>query len=107
MDLLSIAAFRDDAGRPVVMTVVQETEEEMARDVASGKMNHEYPPMGGSPRLVKAAAQLVLGRDCERLAADQVSSPSMSSHPCGLTTGLFSGPRCTSRVWNGRASLGC
>lgn len=69
---LSFPAFRDDAGRPVVMTVVQETEEEMARDLAAGKMNHEYPPMGGSQGLVKAAAILAFGDDDARMAADQV-----------------------------------
>eukprot|EP00045_Choanoeca_perplexa_P007029 m.61655 g.61655 ORF g.61655 m.61655 type:complete len:458 (+) comp13897_c0_seq2:171-1544(+) len=69
---LGVGAFRDDAGRPVVMTVVQETEEEMARDVASGKLNHEYPPMGGSQGLVKATVELVLGKDNTQLGANQV-----------------------------------
>eukprot|EP00730_Choanoeca_flexa_P020367 TRINITY_DN9952_c0_g1_i2.p1 TRINITY_DN9952_c0_g1~~TRINITY_DN9952_c0_g1_i2.p1 ORF type:complete len:507 (+),score=115.98 TRINITY_DN9952_c0_g1_i2:139-1521(+) len=69
---LGVGAFRDDAGRPVVMTVVQETEEEMAREVVAGKLNHEYPPMGGSQILVNAAARLALGPDSDRLALEQV-----------------------------------
>lgn len=64
---LGVGAFRDDEGNPVVMTVVQEVEEEMARDIAAGKLNHEYPPMGGSQGLVKAAARLALGEDSKRL----------------------------------------
>ncbi|EDQ89565.1 uncharacterized protein MONBRDRAFT_32367 [Monosiga brevicollis MX1] len=70
---LGVGAFRDDAGKPHVMTIVKEVEEEMAREVAADTLNHEYPPMGGSQDLVMAAARLALGNDSSRIAHEHVT----------------------------------
>lgn len=44
----------------------------MARDVAEGRLNHEYPPLGGQPEFINLTAQLVFGNDSAALAARQV-----------------------------------
>lgn len=50
------------------MNVVKEVEMEMAKDVADGSLNHEYPPMGGSQELVALTAELIFGKKSRALA---------------------------------------
>lgn len=57
------------------MDVVKEVELEMARDVDEGRLNHEYPPMGGSQELVGLAAGLIFGDDAECIRTSQVTRP--------------------------------
>lgn len=51
-----------------MMNVVKEVEMEMAKDVADGSLNHEYPPMGGSQELVALTAELIFGKKSRALA---------------------------------------
>jgi len=69
---LGVGAFRDDYGNAVVTQLVKDVELEMAQDVVEGRLNHEYPPLGGSQELVAQTCKLVFGETSSTIAANLV-----------------------------------
>lgn len=57
---VSVGAYRDDNGKPVVLSSVQEAER---RVLADPSYNHEYAPIGGLPQLALQSQQLAFGED--------------------------------------------
>jgi len=57
---LTIGAYRDDNGKPVVLPVVRNVENQIASDTT---LNHEYLPVLGLPDYTKEASTLLLGAD--------------------------------------------
>jgi len=65
-----VGAYRDDDGKPVVLSSVREAE----RRVFEKKMNHEYDPIIGNADMVQGSLKLVYGTnpdDLEKIAAIQ------------------------------------
>lgn len=61
---LGVGAYRDEAGKPVILEVVKEAEERLLKDPSS---NHEYLPIGGIPEFCAASAELAFGSDSAAL----------------------------------------
>ena len=58
--LFSTEAYKDDHGRPWVLPVVRNVEQQIANDLT---LNHEYLPVLGLPEFTNSAVKLVLGTD--------------------------------------------
>ena len=67
---LGVGAYRDEAGKPVVLNVVREAETKL---LASPSLNHEYLPIAGLPEFYQAAAQLAYGKNSAALAEGRVA----------------------------------
>jgi len=67
---LGIGAYRDDNGNPQVLSVVRKVELELAKDLS---LNKEYLPISGDAEYVRLSQQLMLGKDCQRIANGQVA----------------------------------
>jgi aspartate/tyrosine/aromatic aminotransferase len=67
---LGVGAYRDEAGKPVVLRVVHDAEERILADPAG---NHEYLPIGGLPEFCRAAAELAYGKDSPALAEGRIA----------------------------------
>ncbi|KAL0219880.1 hypothetical protein P9112_005533 [Eukaryota sp. TZLM1-RC] len=65
---VSVGAFRDDNGSPVVLDVVRDVE----RDLVEAKPFFEYSPIDGTPAFQKHAAELLFGAECPLRAAGRV-----------------------------------
>lgn len=50
---LGVGAYRDAEGKPWVLPVVLKAEAIITKDVAEGKINHEYLPIGGLPEFCR------------------------------------------------------
>jgi len=66
---LGIGAYRDDNGKPQVLSVVRKVEQEMALDY---NLNKEYLPISGDPEYVRLSQKLMLG-DCNRLSQKYIA----------------------------------
>ncbi|KAI1889970.1 hypothetical protein AGOR_G00168390 [Albula goreensis] len=60
---LGVGAYRDDQGKPYVLSCVRKAEAQ----IAAKKLDKEYLPIGGLGEFAKACAQLALGPDNEVL----------------------------------------
>uniref|UniRef100_A0A672SG99 Aspartate aminotransferase n=1 Tax=Sinocyclocheilus grahami TaxID=75366 RepID=A0A672SG99_SINGR len=60
---LGVGAYRDDQGKPFVLSCVRKAEAQ----IAAKKLDKEYLPIGGLAEFSKACAQLALGPDNEVL----------------------------------------
>ncbi|KAG5849411.1 hypothetical protein ANANG_G00110100 [Anguilla anguilla] len=60
---LGVGAYRDDQGKPYVLSCVRKAE----ALIASKKLDKEYLPIGGLGEFTKACAELALGADSEVL----------------------------------------
>jgi len=67
---LGIGAYRDDDGNPMVLQIVRKVEKELASDLT---LNKEYLPISGDAEYVKLSQQLMLGKDCERIANGSIA----------------------------------
>uniref|UniRef100_A0A672SIV3 Aspartate aminotransferase n=1 Tax=Sinocyclocheilus grahami TaxID=75366 RepID=A0A672SIV3_SINGR len=67
---LGVGAYRDDQGKPFVLSCVRKAEAQ----IAAKKLDKEYLPIGGLAEFSKACAQLALGPDNEVLKSGRVSS---------------------------------
>lgn len=56
---LGVGAYRDDNGKPYILSCVRKAEEMMLSD----NMDHEYAPIGGPADFCKSAAELAFGAD--------------------------------------------
>lgn len=65
---LGVGAYRDDQGKPFVLSCVREAEKKLAN------ANHEYAPIGGEPAFSALAASLLLGEDSKPLKEKRVAS---------------------------------
>jgi len=75
---LGVGAYRDEAGKPYVLNVIREAEEEMLKELGT-KLNKEYATIDGPEELKTLTAKLMLGADSPsmkegRLASCQVLS---------------------------------
>jgi aspartate/tyrosine/aromatic aminotransferase len=67
---LTIGAYRNEEGNPIVLKCVQEAE-----SVLFGQhLNHEYLGQDGLPEFVSAAQKLMFGNDAKVLTEDRVFS---------------------------------
>eukprot|EP01062_Namystynia_karyoxenos_P070177 TRINITY_DN65565_c0_g1_i1.p2 TRINITY_DN65565_c0_g1~~TRINITY_DN65565_c0_g1_i1.p2 ORF type:complete len:458 (+),score=160.41 TRINITY_DN65565_c0_g1_i1:96-1376(+) len=66
---LGVGAYRDDAGKPYVLSCVREAEKRV-----SGHQNHEYAGITGLPQYVPLAQKLLLGEDSPALKDGRVAS---------------------------------
>ncbi|XP_076118318.1 aspartate aminotransferase, mitochondrial [Alosa pseudoharengus] len=64
---LGVGAYRDDQGKPYVLSCVRKAEAQ----IATKKMDKEYLPIGGFGDFNKACAQLALGSDNEVLKSNR------------------------------------
>uniref|UniRef100_A0A3B4V7G8 Aspartate aminotransferase n=1 Tax=Seriola dumerili TaxID=41447 RepID=A0A3B4V7G8_SERDU len=66
---LGVGAYRDDQGKPFVLSCVRKAE----AVIAAKQLDKEYLPIGGLGEFTKACAQLALGADSEVLKSGRVS----------------------------------
>lgn len=66
---LGVGAYRDDDGKPVVLSVVRKAEQ-----MISGKENMEYLPMGGLKSMVDASVRLAYGESHEVVKSKRVAA---------------------------------
>jgi len=64
-----VGAYRDDDGKPVVLSVVRKAEQ-----MISGKENMEYLPMGGLKSMVDASVRLAYGESHEVVKSKRVAA---------------------------------
>jgi len=57
---LGVGSYKDDNGKPWVLPVVRNVEQQIANDLT---LNHEYLPVLGLPEFTNSAVKLVLGTD--------------------------------------------
>uniref|UniRef100_A0AAY5EI47 Aspartate aminotransferase n=1 Tax=Electrophorus electricus TaxID=8005 RepID=A0AAY5EI47_ELEEL len=70
---LGVGAYRDDNGKPYVLSCVRKAEAQ----IAAKKLDKEYLPIGGLAEFNKACAQLALGSDNEVLKSGRVRGRSI------------------------------
>ena len=68
---LGVGAYRDENGKPVILSAVRTAEERILADSSS---NHEYLPMGGLPEFCKAAAELAFGSNSPAITSGRVAT---------------------------------
>uniref|UniRef100_A0A3B4Y7H0 Aspartate aminotransferase n=1 Tax=Seriola lalandi dorsalis TaxID=1841481 RepID=A0A3B4Y7H0_SERLL len=65
---LGVGAYRDDQGKPFVLSCVRKAE----AVIAAKQLDKEYLPIGGLGEFTKACAQLALGADSEVLKSGRI-----------------------------------
>lgn len=80
---LGVGAYRDDNGRPFVLSSVREAEQL----VVNRFMNKEYAPITGIPEFVSAATKLSYGEDSEPIANNLVAATQTISGTGALRVG--------------------
>jgi len=70
---LGVGAYRSEQGKPFVLQVVKEAEQEMLAELG-GKLNKEYSTIDGPEELKKVTRALLLGTDSEAVKAGRVAS---------------------------------
>lgn len=68
---VGVGAYRDEQGKPVVLSSVHIAEERLLADSSA---NHEYLPMGGLPEFCAAAAKLAFGSDSAAIREGRVAT---------------------------------
>ncbi|ORX77513.1 aspartate aminotransferase [Basidiobolus meristosporus CBS 931.73] len=90
---LGVGAYRDDAGKPWVLPVVQKAKQVLLSDP---NLNHEYLTIRGLPSFTEAAAKLILGPNSPAIAENRtVSAQSISG-----TGAVYLGALFLSRFYN-------
>jgi len=69
---LGVGAYRTVEGKPYVLQVVREAEEELLKELGD-KVNKEYAPIDGPPEL-KGLCQTLLFGDCEAVKSGRIAS---------------------------------
>lgn len=67
---LGVGAYRDDKGKPFVLSCVRKAEERLFK----ANKDHEYGPIGGIPEFTSVAAKLLFGDNSKELKAGQIAS---------------------------------
>lgn len=67
---VGVGAYRDDQGKPFVLSCVREAEKRILNDC----MDHEYSPIAGEAEFCKLSAQLAFGDKSKAIGSDSVSS---------------------------------
>lgn len=70
---LGVGAYRTEDGKPYVLNVVREAEEELLKELGTGN-NKEYSTIDGPPELKKYTRDLAFGADAACVAEDRVAS---------------------------------
>jgi len=70
---LGVGAYRTEEGKPFVLQVIREAEEELLKELGTGN-NKEYSTIDGPPDLKKMTQKLVFGDDAAVIAEDRVAS---------------------------------
>mmetsp|Transcript_50735 Transcript_50735/g.58171 ORF Transcript_50735/g.58171 Transcript_50735/m.58171 type:complete len:421 (+) Transcript_50735:111-1373(+) len=66
--LLGVGAYRDDAGKPLVLDCVKEAK----KRILEQGLDHEYSPMSGNPNFVESALKLGYGANSQALKDGRV-----------------------------------
>ncbi len=66
---LGVGAYRDDAGKPVVLDVIREAEHRIA-----GHFNHEYLPIGGHREFCNESVKLAYGDNAKAIGDARVAA---------------------------------
>jgi aspartate aminotransferase len=66
---LGIGAYRTEEGKPYVLKIVKEVEEEILNDKT---LNKEYLPIGGDSEFIRASQENILGK-CRALQEERVA----------------------------------
>lgn len=80
---LGVGAYRDDSGRPFVLSSVREAEQL----VVNRFMNKEYAPITGIPEFVSAAIKLSYGRESKPLIENRIAATQTISGTGALRIG--------------------
>jgi len=67
---LGVGAYRDDKGKPFVLSCVRKAEERLFK----ANKDHEYGPIGGLPEFTSAAAKLLFGEDSQTLKSGKIAT---------------------------------
>jgi aspartate/tyrosine/aromatic aminotransferase len=67
---VGVGAYRDDHGKPVVMSAVKKAE----RLLMEEPHNFEYLPIDGIPEFRKLASELLFGKDCPALVEQRIAT---------------------------------
>jgi len=67
---LGVGAYRDDAGKPFVLSCVRKAEER----IFQANRDHEYGPIGGLPEFTSVAAKLLFGPNSKVIAEGKVAT---------------------------------
>jgi len=70
---LGVGAYRTEEGKPFVLQVVKEVEEEMQKELGKS-INKEYSTIDGPPELKTLTQRLVFGPECEAVKAKRIAS---------------------------------
>ncbi|KAK1163594.1 aspartate aminotransferase, mitochondrial-like [Acipenser oxyrinchus oxyrinchus] len=80
---LGVGAYRDDNGKPFVLSCVRKAEAQ----IAAKKMDKEYLPIGGLAEFAKASAELALGQNHEVLKSGRYTTMQTISGTGSLRVG--------------------
>jgi len=70
---LGVGAYRTEEGKPFVLQVIREAEEELLKELGTGN-NKEYSTIDGPAELKKMTQKLVFGDDAAAVKEDRVAS---------------------------------
>jgi len=70
---LGVGAYRTEDGKPFVLSVVKEAEDEMLKELGTA-INKEYSTIDGPAELKKQTQRLVFGADCSAIKEDRIAS---------------------------------
>jgi len=82
---LGVGAYRDDNGKPYVLSVVKKAEAIIAKDQT---LNKEYLDIAGDPKFVKVARELLFGSDSPAIIGSRVASAQGISGTGSVRVGL-------------------
>jgi len=96
---LGVGAYRDDQGKPFVLSCVKKAEEQIAN------MDKEYGPISGDPSFTKLSAQLALGDNSEVVSSGRYATVQAISGTGALRVGaafverFFKFPTAAKEAW--------
>jgi len=70
---LGIGAYRDENGKPWVLSCIKTAEAQISADLSSNKINKEYLPMQGLQAFLDKTSEVILGKDSPLIKNKQVA----------------------------------
>jgi len=70
---LGVGAYRTEEGKPFVLQVIREAEDDLLRELGTGN-NKEYSTIDGPPELKKMTQKLVFGEDAAAITDGRIAS---------------------------------
>lgn len=71
---LGVGAYRDEKGKPFVLDVVRQAEEELMQDLATGKANKEYSTIDGPADLKILSQKMLFGAECQAIKDGRIAA---------------------------------